>query len=58
MCVIGPKTIFTRLESNVEKSMGLVKILIYLVIIVGFFVFITTLLIEGGEPVVDHNHIL
>jgi len=38
--------------------MGLVKILIYLVIIVGFFVFITTLLIEGGEPVVDHNHIL
>jgi len=38
--------------------MGLVKNLIYLTIIVGFFVFITALLIEGGKPVVDHNHIL
>jgi len=42
--VICPKTIFSTLESNVEIFMGLIKILIYLVIIVGFIAFFAVLI--------------
>ena len=44
MDVIGLKNIFSTGKSNVEISMGLIKILIYLAIIVGFIVFFAVLI--------------
>jgi len=44
MDVIGLKNIFSTGKSNVEISMGFIKILIYLAIIVGFIVFFAVLI--------------
>ncbi len=41
---MAKKLFSVRLESNVEISMGLIKILIYLAIIVGFIAFFAVLI--------------
>ena len=42
--MIAQKPFLVRLESTVEISMGLIKILIYLAIIVGFIAFFAVLI--------------